>query len=141
APAGGHCSARADFLRALRRGARPLHGAGVRRLPARLSDLRPPALLHPSRPGPDAPRALLAAVPSRSPLQDARPALRRLVAAVGRRVPHAVSVPPADPDRLAFKAYEIEELADIYFFRPLGMIGARAARRLRFTPAAVTAVG
>jgi len=52
-----------------------------------------------------------------------------------------VTVPPADPDRLAFKAYEIEELADVYFFRPLGMIGARAARRLRLTPTAVTAIG
>jgi len=52
-----------------------------------------------------------------------------------------VTRPPADPDRLAFKAYEIEELADVYFFRPLGMIGARAARRLRFTPTAVTAIG
>jgi hypothetical protein len=52
-----------------------------------------------------------------------------------------VTVPPAHPDRLAFKAYEIEELADVYFFRPLGMIGARAARRLRLTPTAVTAVG
>jgi hypothetical protein len=51
-----------------------------------------------------------------------------------------VTVPPADPDRLAFKAYEIEELADVYFFRPLGMIGARAARRLQLTPTAVTAV-
>jgi phosphatidylglycerophosphate synthase len=52
-----------------------------------------------------------------------------------------VSVSPAGPDRLAFKAYEIEELADVYFFRPLGMIGARAARRLRLTPSAVTAIG
>jgi phosphatidylglycerophosphate synthase len=52
-----------------------------------------------------------------------------------------VTIPPADRDRLAFKAYEIEELADVYFFRPLGMIGARAARRLRLTPTAVTAIG
>jgi phosphatidylglycerophosphate synthase len=52
-----------------------------------------------------------------------------------------VTVPPADPDPLAFKAYEIEELADVYFFRPLGMIGARAARRLRLTPTAVTVIG
>jgi phosphatidylglycerophosphate synthase len=51
-----------------------------------------------------------------------------------------VTVPPADRDRLAFKAYEIEELADVYFFRPLGMIGARAAQRLRLTPTAVTIV-
>ena len=26
-----------------------------------------------------------------------------------------------EPEGLAFKAYEIEELADVYFFRPLGM--------------------
>src|SRR5438093_3941517 len=30
---------------------------------------------------------------------------------------------------LAFKAYEIEELADVYFFRPLGAVAALAARR------------
>jgi phosphatidylglycerophosphate synthase len=42
---------------------------------------------------------------------------------------------------LAFKAYEIEELADVYFFRPLGMVCARAARALGFTPTALTIVG
>ena len=42
---------------------------------------------------------------------------------------------------LAFKAYEIEELADVYFFRPLGMLFARAARVLRLTPTFVTIVG
>ncbi len=42
---------------------------------------------------------------------------------------------------LSFKAYEIEELADVYFFRPLGMIAARAARALRFTPTTVTVLG
>jgi len=42
---------------------------------------------------------------------------------------------------LAFKAYEIEELADVYFFRPIGMVFARAARRLRLTPTAVTLIG
>lgn len=51
----------------------------------------------------------------------------------------SVSRPPAD--RLAFKAYEIEELADVYFFRPLGMVFARAARTLGLTPTAVTFVG
>ena len=35
---------------------------------------------------------------------------------------------------LAFKAVEIEELADIFFFRPCGWIIARAARALRMTP-------
>jgi len=29
------------------------------------------------------------------------------------------------PQGLAFKAYEIEEMADVYFFRPLGMVVAR----------------
>jgi phosphatidylglycerophosphate synthase len=42
---------------------------------------------------------------------------------------------------LNFKAYEIEELADVYFFRPLGMVAARAARRLRLTPTTVTIAG
>jgi phosphatidylglycerophosphate synthase len=42
---------------------------------------------------------------------------------------------------LAFKAYEIEELADVYFFRPLGMIVARAARALGIGPTAVTVIG
>jgi phosphatidylglycerophosphate synthase len=42
--------------------------------------------------------------------------------------------------RLAFKAYEIEELADVYVFRPLGMVAARVARSLQMTPTAVTIV-
>jgi phosphatidylglycerophosphate synthase len=42
---------------------------------------------------------------------------------------------------LAFKAREIEELADVYFFRPLGMILARAARALRLSPTQVTLAG
>ena len=42
---------------------------------------------------------------------------------------------------LAFKAYEIEELADVSFFRPLGMVLARAARVLRLTPTQVTILG
>jgi hypothetical protein len=46
----------------------------------------------------------------------------------------------AEPSRLAFKAYEIEELADVYFFRPLGMVFARLARTLGLTPTAVTLV-
>ncbi len=39
---------------------------------------------------------------------------------------------------LAFKALEIEELADVYFFRPLGFIAARLAAVLRMTPIQVT---
>jgi len=35
---------------------------------------------------------------------------------------------------LAFKAVEIEELTDIFFFRPCGWIIARGARALRMTP-------
>jgi phosphatidylglycerophosphate synthase len=45
------------------------------------------------------------------------------------------------PDTLAFKAYEIEELADVYFFRPCGLVFAYAARALRLTPTTVTLVG
>lgn len=44
-----------------------------------------------------------------------------------------------DPREFSFKAYEIEELADVYFFRPLGLILARAARALKMSPAGVTA--
>ena len=38
------------------------------------------------------------------------------------------------PARLAFKAYEIEEIVDIYFFRRLGLVVAHGARLLRMTP-------
>jgi phosphatidylglycerophosphate synthase len=46
-----------------------------------------------------------------------------------------------ESEGLAFKAYEIEELADVYFFRPLGMVVARAARALRLTPTFITVFG
>jgi hypothetical protein len=42
---------------------------------------------------------------------------------------------------LAFKAFEIEELADVYFFRPLGSIIARAGRALGTTPGRLTIAG
>jgi hypothetical protein len=42
---------------------------------------------------------------------------------------------------LAFKAYEIEELADVYFFRPVGSIIARGARAFRLTPIHLTILG
>ncbi len=42
---------------------------------------------------------------------------------------------------LAFKAYEIEELADVWFFRPLGAVVARAAAALGLTPIQVTVAG
>lgn len=42
---------------------------------------------------------------------------------------------------LAFKAREIEELADVYFFRPCGMVFAVAARALHLTPTIVTLIG
>jgi CDP-alcohol phosphatidyltransferase len=42
---------------------------------------------------------------------------------------------------LAFKSIEIEELSDVYFFRPLGWFVARAARRFSCTPTALTIVG
>jgi len=44
------------------------------------------------------------------------------------------------PTRLAYKAYEIEELVDIYFYRRLGYLVALAARGLRLTPNAVSVV-
>jgi phosphatidylglycerophosphate synthase len=44
------------------------------------------------------------------------------------------------PDRagLAFKAYEIEEFVNVRFYRPLGILVARAARALGMTPNGVT---
>ena len=39
---------------------------------------------------------------------------------------------------LAYKAYEIEELVDVYFFRRLGYVLAHAARVARLTPNAVS---
>ena len=42
---------------------------------------------------------------------------------------------------LAYKAYEIEELADVYFFRPLGARVARAADAAGLSPTQVTLVG
>lgn len=44
------------------------------------------------------------------------------------------------PTGLAFKAYEIEELVDIYFFRRLGILVARAARALRLSPNSISIV-
>jgi hypothetical protein len=42
---------------------------------------------------------------------------------------------------LAFKAFEIEELADVYFFRPVGSIIARGARAFGMTPTHLTVLG
>jgi phosphatidylglycerophosphate synthase len=42
------------------------------------------------------------------------------------------------PQGLVFKALEIEELADVYFFRPLGFIVARCAAALGVTPIQLT---
>lgn len=39
---------------------------------------------------------------------------------------------------LAFKAFEIEELADVFFFRPCGWVIARGARAVRATPTHLT---
>lgn len=49
-----------------------------------------------------------------------------------------MSVRPNEPEGLAFKAYEIEEFVDVYFFRRLGIVFARAARAARLTPNAVS---
>jgi phosphatidylglycerophosphate synthase len=42
---------------------------------------------------------------------------------------------------LAFKSVEIEELSDVYFFRPLGSLIARGARATGITPAGLTMAG
>jgi phosphatidylglycerophosphate synthase len=42
--------------------------------------------------------------------------------------------------RLAFKAYEIEELADRYFFRPIGWAVAIGARAVHLTPNGLTLI-
>ena len=49
--------------------------------------------------------------------------------------------PRVPPNTLAYKAYEIEELADLYFFRPVGARVARAAQILGLSPTHVTLVG
>ncbi|MFL6519366.1 MAG: CDP-alcohol phosphatidyltransferase family protein [Chthoniobacterales bacterium] len=42
---------------------------------------------------------------------------------------------------LAFKSVEIEELTDVYFFRPLGSLIARGARATGITPSGLTITG
>ena len=42
---------------------------------------------------------------------------------------------------LAFKSVEIEELADVYFCRPLGALIARGARSIGITPTGLTIIG
>ena len=42
------------------------------------------------------------------------------------------------PGGLAFKAREIEEVVDVYFFRRVGIVFARLAQDLRLTPTDVT---
>jgi hypothetical protein len=51
------------------------------------------------------------------------------------------NLPSVLQQALAFKAYEIEELADVYFFRPLGAVIAYAARAVGLTPTDLTAAG
>jgi phosphatidylglycerophosphate synthase len=48
---------------------------------------------------------------------------------------------PAFERALAFKAYEIEELADVYFFRPIGAVVAHASRPVGISPNALTVLG
>jgi len=48
---------------------------------------------------------------------------------------------PIRPQNLAFKAFETAELADVYFFRPLGSVFARLAGSLQMTPTQVTIFG
>ena len=42
---------------------------------------------------------------------------------------------------LAFKSVEIEDLSDVYFFRPAGWVVARGAQKLALTPTALTVIG
>jgi phosphatidylglycerophosphate synthase len=42
---------------------------------------------------------------------------------------------------LAFKSVEIEELTDVYFFRPAGLLVARAAQAVGVTPIGLTLIG
>jgi phosphatidylglycerophosphate synthase len=42
---------------------------------------------------------------------------------------------------LAFKSVEIEDLADVYFFRPVGWVVARGAQKFGLTPTALTVIG
>jgi phosphatidylglycerophosphate synthase len=49
-----------------------------------------------------------------------------------------VKQPTPEPGGLAFKAYEIEESVDVYFFRRLGIVSAWGARALRLSPNAVS---
>jgi hypothetical protein len=44
------------------------------------------------------------------------------------------------PDRLAFKAQEIEERVAVYCFRPIGMVIAHSARALGWTPTGLTMI-
>jgi hypothetical protein len=48
---------------------------------------------------------------------------------------------PVFAQGLAFKAVEIEELTDVYFFRPVGSLIARGARLLGLGPIGLTIVG
>jgi phosphatidylglycerophosphate synthase len=60
---------------------------------------------------------------------------------VGRGISYLVAAPLPRADTLALKASEIEELADIYFYRPLGMKVAIAGRSLRLTPNTLSILG
>jgi hypothetical protein len=51
-----------------------------------------------------------------------------------------VSLPPSGPSGLAFKAYEIEEIVDVYFFRRCGIVVAYAARSIGLSPNGVSVV-
>ena len=44
-------------------------------------------------------------------------------------------------ESLGFKAFEIEELADVFFFRPCGWVIARAGRAVRMTPTHLSIAG
>lgn len=66
------------------------------------------------------------------------PARRRLIAAVGVRAARTLNTQAPAAGGLAFKAREIEEFVDVYFFRRVGIVCAHAARLLGLSPTAVT---
>jgi phosphatidylglycerophosphate synthase len=60
---------------------------------------------------------------------------------MGRGLPNTVTAVAPETGRFAFKAREIEELADVYFFRPFGMVFARAAHGVGLSATTVTFIG
>lgn len=71
-----------------------------------------------------------------SPAQDGNDVAAR----ANLRTSSGLVTPREGQSGLAFRAREIEELADVYFFRPLGAVFARPAAALGVTPTQITIV-